>query len=133
MRVAYILASPRAAGYKLAKMILPQVEAGVHGAEVKLIFFFEDNVMLLQKGNPIGERLVRVAREKGIRLMVCDLCALELGLAEGEPKWCSPQGEGRTSPGDCRPRSNLLDGVEIGCFPDLYQALAGQVDMVITL
>jgi len=133
MRVAYILSSPRAASHKLAQMILPQLEAGVHGAEVKAIFFFDDNVLLLQRGNPIGERLSRLAREKGIRLMVCDLCALERGLAEGEPRWCTPEGEGRTSPGDCRLLPHVVDGVEAACFPDLYQALAGQVDQVITL
>ncbi|KGQ21219.1 SaoD/DsrE family protein [Thermus filiformis] len=133
MRVAYILSSPRAASHKLAQMILPQLEAGVHGAEVKAIFFFDDNVLLLQRGNPIGERLSRLAREKGIRLMVCDLCALERGLAEGEARWCTPEGEGRTSPGDCRLLTHVVDGVEAACFPDLYRALAGQVDQVITL
>jgi hypothetical protein len=133
MRVAYILASPRAASHKLGQMILPQLEAGTHGVEVAGIFFFDDNTMVLQKGNPIGERLARVAREKGILLMMCDLCALERSLATGEPRWCTPGGEGRKEPGDCRVAPHVVEGVEVGCFPDLYAALAGKVDQVITL
>lgn len=85
MRVAYVLSSPRAASHKLGQMILPQLEAGTHGVEVVGIFFFDDNTLVLQKGNPIGERLAKVAKEKGILLMMCDLCALERGLAEGSP------------------------------------------------
>ncbi len=63
MRVAYILSSPRAASHKLGQMILPQLEAGTHGVEVVGIFFFDDNTMILQKGNPLGERLAKVARD----------------------------------------------------------------------
>jgi hypothetical protein len=51
---------------------------------------------------------------------MCDQCALERGLAEGEP-------------GDCRV-TGTVDGVKVGCFPDLYGALAGAPpDHVITL
>ncbi len=133
MRVAYLLTTPRAASYRLGRMILPQLEAGVHGVEVVAIFFFDDNVMVLQRGNPIGERLSRLAREKGILLMMCDDCALERGLAVGEPRWCTPEGEGRREPGECRVAPHVVEGVEVGCFPDLYRALAGRVDQVITL
>jgi len=28
---------------------------------------------------------------------------------------------------------HVVEGVEVGCFPDLYRALAGRVDQVITL
>ncbi len=134
MKVAYILATPRAASYKLGQMILPQLEAGVHGVEVVGIFFFDDNTMVLQKGNPIGERLSRLAREKGILLMMCDACALERGLAVGEPRWCNPDGTGRTSPGACRVAEGVVEGVQVGCFPDLYAALAqNPPDQVISL
>lgn len=52
--------------------------------------------------------------------MMCDQCALERGLAEGEP-------------GNCRP-SGTVEGVHVGCFPDLYGALAGSPpDHIITL
>ena len=52
MKVAYVLNSPNAANYKVGEMILPQLENDAHGVEVVGIFFFDDNTMLLQKGNP---------------------------------------------------------------------------------
>jgi sulfur relay (sulfurtransferase) complex TusBCD TusD component (DsrE family) len=121
MKVAYVFAtSGHTASYKLGKMILPQLEAGTHGVEVVGMFFFDDNNYVLRAGDPLGERLSKVASEQGILLMMCDQCALERGLAEGEP-------------GDCRV-SGTVDGVQVGCFPDLYGALAGAPpDHVITL
>ncbi len=121
MRVAYILStSGHTASHKLGKMILPQLEAGSHGAEVVGIMFFDDNTYALRAGDPIGERLSEVAAAQGILLMLCDRCALERGLAEGEPGSCWPLG--------------TVDGVVVGCFPDLYGALAGSPpDHVITL
>ncbi|GIU92941.1 MAG: hypothetical protein KatS3mg011_1847 [Acidimicrobiia bacterium] len=134
MKVAYVLNSPRAATYKLGQMILPQLEAGTHGVRVVGIFFFDDNVFVLRRGDPIGERLSEVARSEGILLMMCDMCALERGLAEGEPRWCDPAtGRGRTTPGEIRVVATV-DGVEVGCFPDLYAALADDPpDQVISL
>jgi sulfur relay (sulfurtransferase) complex TusBCD TusD component (DsrE family) len=121
MKVAYVFStSGHTASYKLGKMILPQLEAGNHGAEVVGLFFFDDNTYLLRQGDPMGERLSKVAKEQGILLMLCDQCALERGLAEGEI-------------GDCRV-VGTVDGVEVGCFPDLYAALSGNPpDQVITL
>lgn len=133
MKVAYVFATPRASSYKLGLMILPQLEAGTHGVEVVGMFFFDDNNYVLRKGDPIGERLAKVAADKGILLMMCDMCALERKLAEGEPRWCAPDGTGRTEPGECRVVGTVA-GVQVGCFPDLYAALAGNMpDQVITL
>jgi sulfur relay (sulfurtransferase) complex TusBCD TusD component (DsrE family) len=133
MKVAYVFALPRSASYKLGQMILPQLEAGVHGVEVVGMFFFDDNTFVLRQGDPIGERLAKVAAEKGILLMICDMCALERGLAQGEPRWCDANGQGRTQPGECHVQ-NVVAGVAVGCFPDLYAALAGNPpDQVITL
>jgi hypothetical protein len=101
MKVAYVFITPRAATYKLGQMILPQLEAGVHGVEVVGMFFFDDNAFVLRQGDPIGERLAKIAKEKGILLMICDACALERNLAKGEPRWCNPDGTGRATPGDC--------------------------------
>ena len=84
MKVAYVFALPRSASYKLAQMILPQLEAGTHGVEVVGMFFFDDNTFVLRKGDPIGERLAKVAQEKGMLLMMCDMCALERKLAESD-------------------------------------------------
>lgn len=80
--MAYVFAHPRAASYKLGQMILPQLEAGTHGVKVVGVFFFDDNVYILRQGDAVGERL---AEAKGILLMMCDMCALERGLATGQP------------------------------------------------
>jgi hypothetical protein len=121
MKVAYIFStSGHTASYKLGKMILPQLEAGTHGADVLGMFFFDDNNYVLRSGDPIGERLAKVAADKGMMLMMCDQCAIERGLAQGEP-------------GDCKV-TNTVAGVTVGCFPDLYAALSGNPpDQVITL
>jgi hypothetical protein len=133
VKVAYVFNSPRAASYKLAQMILPQLEAGTHGVEVVGMFFFDDNVWALRKGDPIGERLAKVAQQKGMLLMMCDMCALERNLAEGQPRWCDPSGQGRSQPADCKVRDTVAN-VQVGCFPDLYAALGGNPpDQVISL
>lgn len=121
MKVAYVFStSGHTASYKLGKMILPQLEAGNHGADVVGMFFFDDNNYVLRRGDPLGERLAKQAQDTGMLLMMCDRCAIERGLAAGEP-------------GDCKPQ-DTVDGVTVGCFPDLYSALAGNPpDQVITL
>src|SRR6266508_5399641 len=112
MKVAYVFTtSDHTASYKLGKMILPQLEACTHGVDVVGMFFFDDNNFVLRSGDPIGERLAKVAADKGMMLMMCDQCALERGLAQGEL-------------GDCK-TAGTVAGVTVGCFPDLYQALSG--------
>jgi sulfur relay (sulfurtransferase) complex TusBCD TusD component (DsrE family) len=125
MKVAYVFStSGHTASYKLGKMILPQLEQGTHGVDVVGLFFFDDNNFILRKGDPIGERLAEVAKEQGILLMMCDQCALERGLAEGTPG---------TVPSGVK-AVGTVEGVQVGCFPDLYAALAGNMpDHVITL
>jgi hypothetical protein len=133
MKVAYVFNSPRAASYKLAQMILPQLEARTHRVTVVGMFFFDDNVFVLRRGDPVGERLAKVAAAQGMLLMMCDMCALERKLAEGQPRWCDAAGQGLTEPADCRVRDTVA-GVQVGCFPDLYDALAGNMpDQVISL
>lgn len=133
MKIAYVFALPRSASYKLGQMILPQLEAGTHGVEVVGMFFFDDNVFVLRRGDPLGERLSKVAQQNGMLLMMCDMCSLERGLAEGEARWCDSQGRGRKQPAEIRVKGTV-DGVQVGCFPDLYQALASNPpDQVITL
>lgn len=133
MKVAYVFAHPRAASYKLGQMILPQLEAGTHGVDVVGMFFFDDNTFVLRQGDPIGERLAKIAAETGMLLMMCDMCALERKLAEGNPRWCGPDGLGLKEPAECRPLGTVT-GAQVGCFPDLYAALAGNPpDQVITL
>lgn len=133
MKVAYVFALPRSASYKLGQMILPQLEAGTHGVEVVGMFFFDDNTFVLRKGDAVGERLAKVAHETGMLLMMCDMCAVERELATGEPRWCDAQGRGRTEPGRIDV-TDVVARVQVGCFPDLYAALAGNPpDQVITL
>jgi len=119
--VAYVFAtSGHTASYKLGKMILPQLENGTHGVDVVGMFIFDDDNYLLRKGDPNGERLAKVAKQQGILLMMCDQCALERGLAKGEIGIWQPSG--------------TVEGVQVGCFPDLYKALSGNPpDQVITL
>ena len=125
MKVAYVFATDMAATFKLATMILPQLETDTHGADVVGMFFFDDNLYTLRKGDPIGERLARLASEKNILLMMCDQCALRRNLAEGEFHQC---GKGEVTPKD------VVEGVQVGCFPQLYAALAPAApDQVITL
>jgi hypothetical protein len=111
--------------FKLATMILPQLEQGIHGAEVVGMMFFDDNLFMLRKGDPVGERLAKVAKEQNILLMICDQCAVRRGMADGEFHQC---GTGEVS------AKNTVDGVVAGCFPQLYGALSGNPpDQVITL
>ena len=112
LKVAYIFASQgHTISYKLGKMILPQLEEHAHGPEVVGMFFFEDNNYVLVKNDPLGERLAIVAQEQGILLMGCDQCCYEREID-----------------------GNLIDGAVIGCFPNLYEELAGNMpDHIITL
>ena len=125
MKVAYIFRSNMASTYQLATMILPQLEGGYHGTEVVGMFFFDDNTFVLRSGDPVGERLSKVARERGILLMLCDQCAVRRNLAEGTLEQC---GKGEVT------AKGTVEGVTAGCFPQLYDALSGNLpDQVITL
>jgi len=110
VNVAYVFSTPNAS-YILEKMIVPQLEEGRHGATVVGMFFFVDNNYLLVRGNPTGERLAALSRASGLLLMGCDQCCYQRNIAD-----------------------RLIEGIPIGCFPDLYKALGGaKVDQVITL
>ena len=74
-----------------------------------------------ERRDPLGERLSSVAREQRILLMLCDQCATERGLAIPDES------------GGYRP-IGTVEGVRVGCFPDLYAALATTMpDQVMTL
>jgi len=125
MKVAYIFRTNMASTYQLATMILPQLEKGIHGAEVVGMMFFDDNVFVLRQGDPVGERLAKIAKEQGILVMACDQCALRRNLAEGTFEGCGT--------GSLKPKG-LIEGAQVGCFPQLYAALADNPpDQVITL
>lgn len=125
MKVAYIFKSDMASTFQLSTMILPQLESGIHGVEVIGMFFFDENAHILRKGNAIGERLNKIAKEKGMLIMACDQCALRRDLAEGDFEMC---GSGSVKP------KNMIAVGQVGCFPQLYAALGGNMpNLVITL
>lgn len=125
MKVAYIFRTDMASTFQLATMILPQLEGGYHGATVVGMFFFDDNLYVLRKGDPVGERLAKVAKDQNILLMMCDQCAVRRGFAEGTFEQC---GRGEVA------ATGTVDGVVAGCFPQLYEALGpNPPDQVITL
>ena len=125
MKIAYVFKSNMASTFQLGTMILPQLEDNSHLVNVVGMFFFDDNIMCLQKGNPVGERLAKIAKEKKMLLMVCDQCAVRRELAEGTFEQCGS--------GDVKAKG-LVAGVQAGCFPQLYQALGSNPpDQVITL
>ena len=64
MKVAYVFRNNMSSTYQLSSMILPQLEENKHLVNVLGMFFFDDNIFCLQKGNPIGERLAKIAKEK---------------------------------------------------------------------
>lgn len=127
MRVAYVFSTAgHTIDYVLGDMILPRLEGGSHGAEVVGMFVFHDNVFALRQGDPIGERLESVADAQDILLMLCDRCATKRGLAEEVGTFESG-----------RPRyeaTDVVNGVTVGCVPDLDAALGDVgLDPVITL
>ncbi len=67
------------------------------------MFFFDENTYLLRAGDPMGERLGRVAAERDMLLMLCDQFALERCLAEGEVGAALLAG--------------TVAGVRVGCLP----------------
>ena len=81
-------------------------------------------IMCLQKGNPFGERLAKIAKEKNIFDGLKSI-AVRRGLADGTFEQC---GSGQVK------AKGLVDGVIAGCFPQLYTALGPNApDQVITL
>ena len=125
MKIAYIFKTNMASTFQLATMILPQLEKNNHVAEVVGMFFFDENVNILRKGDEFGERLAKVAKDKGILLMACDQCAVRRGLANGTLEQCGS--------GDVTPKG-MIDGALVGCFPQLYKALApAGINLAVTL
>ncbi len=125
MKIAYVFKTSMASTFQLATMILPQLEKNSHVVDVAGMFFFDDNLFCLKKGDPIGERLAKIADEKKMLLMVCDACAVRRGFADGTLEQCGS--------GDVKAKG-LVDGVVAGCFPQLYTALGSNPpDQVITL
>ena len=125
MKIAYIFRHNMASTFQLSTMILPQLENKSHGVDVVGMMFFDDNLYVLAKGNEVGERLSKVAKEQNILLMICDQCAIRRGFGDGNFEQC---GTGEVK------AKGTVNGVVAGCFPQLYEALSSSPpDQVITL
>ena len=125
MKIAYVFKTSMASTYQLSSMILPQLENDSHIVDVVGMFFFDDNIFCLKQNDSVGERLSKIARDRGMLLMVCDQCAVRRGLAEGTFE--------QSGSGDVKAKG-LVEGVVAGCFPQLYTALGSNPpDQVITL
>lgn len=74
MKVAYIFMSDHAREI-LENMILPQMEAGVHGADVVGMVFFFDNAYMLHKDSEIGKRLAALSEKNGMMLVAAIIAA----------------------------------------------------------
>lgn len=125
MKIAYVFKTSMASTYQLSSMILPQLENNSHIVDVVGMFFFDDNIFCLRQNDYVGQRLSKIALDRGMLLMVCDQCAVRRGLAEGTFEQCGS--------GDVKAKG-LVEGVVAGCFPQLYTALGSNPpDQVITL
>ncbi len=110
MKVAYVLESPHAQNI-LTNMIIPQMEAGNHGADVVGMFFIMDNAYFLMEGTDTGERLAKLHEKTGVVLLGCDKCVKERKLED-----------------------KLVKQAAIGCFPICYATLdSAGVDHIITI
>ena len=123
MTIAYVFKTSMASTFQLSTMILPQLEENNHGVKVAGMFFFDDNILCLQKNNPVGERLSKVASKNNILLMVCDQCAVRRELQRA----LLTMGSGEVK------AKGLVDGVVAGCFSTITEALGSSLpDQVIT-
>ena len=110
MKVAYIFTT-NLAHKILSTMIVPQLEEDRHGVQVMGMFFFGDNAFMLLKDNAVAERLKKLQAKNQMLLMACDKCAYDRQIDK-----------------------KLIEGAQIGCFPDLYAALGKVgIDQAITL
>jgi len=110
MKVAYIFIS-NFTHRILSTMILPQLEEGRHGVQVVAMFFFGDNAFLLVKGNAVAERLKKFRARNPFLLITCDQSAYEREIDK-----------------------SLIEGAQIGCFPEFYRELEKSgVHQIITL
>lgn len=110
MKIAYVLESPHAQNI-LTNMIIPQMENGIHGADVVGMFFIMDNTYFLMDGTDTAERLRALNEKTGVILLACDKCAKERKIED-----------------------KIIKEAAIGCFPVCYAALdSAKVDHIITI
>ncbi len=110
MKVAYIFESAYAREI-LENMIVPQMEKGIHGADVVGMMFFNDTTFMLMEGSDLANRLAALAKKTGMLLQACGGCCSNREIDD-----------------------KLIPPAKTGCFPDLFAALsAAGADQIITL
>ena len=110
MKVAYIFIS-NLSHRILSTMILPQLEEDRHGVQPVAMFFFGDNTFMLVKGNAVAERLKKIREKNNMLLITCDQSVYEREIDK-----------------------SLVEGTQIGCFPEFYRELEKSgVHQIITL
>lgn len=110
MKVAYVVSSVNARKI-LRDMIVPQMEAGEHVAEVVGMFFVFDNTFMLLDRTDLGGRIQKLIEEKNLAVLACDQCVYEREIDD-----------------------KLISGAHVGCFPMLYGLLKdAELDQVITI
>jgi hypothetical protein len=124
MKVAYIVPT-RDSVRRLADSILPEIESGIHGAEVKAILLFDQRNPILRKDHYAAERLSRVAEAKQISLFACSPsngasemeCVGEVCCTGGSPD-----------------SDHCASAVQCGCWDAFYRRCAvAEVNHIVTL
>lgn len=110
MRVAYVVSSQNARKI-LRDMVIPQMEAGEHVAEVVGMFFVFDNTFMLLDNTDLGDRIRKLIVEKEMVVLACDQCVYEREIED-----------------------KIIKEAHVGCFPMLYGLLKNaNLDQVITI
>lgn len=117
MKAAYIFLSPGHGIHHLMTRILPQLESRQHGLTVVAMCFFDENAYVLEPEHPYSDRIMKVASENDIQLLVAEKTDL---LRSG--KESTEDRQIRLKPTDCVVMA--VNGVEqIACFPNIYAAV----------
>jgi len=131
MKIAYFFISPIGL-FRLLKVILPELEAGTHSLDVVAMCFFDDNNFLLDIDHQIGRRLAILTNEKNITLMRSDRAGSESGVNNKDGVNATIY-QRTKKPTECVVIT-IVDGQQVGCFPDFYAAVGdNRPDRLISL
>jgi hypothetical protein len=129
MKAAYIFLSPGHGIHHLMIRILPQLESSQHGLTVVAMCFFDENASVLEPEHPYSDRIMKVASENNIQLLIAEKTDL---IRSG--KESTEEKQIRLKPTECV--VTAVNGVEqIACFPNIYAAVgaANHPDHIICL
>lgn len=133
MKVVYIFLSKGPGVCHLIQKILPQLETGNHGLEVVGMCFFDQNALVLGQDHLSGVRLARLAKERNILLMKAESKDFDISLSQVDYQNNQVKSRLKRKPTECTVVT-IADGIETGCFPHLYAALADNLpDHIISL